>query len=100
MGSSRLVDYKSSGGKLLRLRLTEENGRIRSVQISGDFFLLPEDSLPRLEEMLEGVGLREAEVRTQVERFYETSRVQSLGVSSDDIVRALIQRKRMYQCLD
>ena len=93
MCSSRSVDYKSFGGKLLRVRLTEENGRITSVRISGDFFLLPEDSLPRLEEMLEGVLLREAEVRTQVERFYETSRAQGLGVSPDDFVRALISAK-------
>jgi len=37
----------------VRVRLREADGRIESAQISGDFFLIPEDSLPKLEMMLE-----------------------------------------------
>ena len=46
-------DYKAPGGKMLRVRLKEKDGRIESAKISGDFFLIPEESLSKLEKMLE-----------------------------------------------
>jgi hypothetical protein len=49
----RSADYKAPGGKLVRVRLKEEQGQIRSVKITGDFFLVPEESLGKLEKMLE-----------------------------------------------
>ena len=42
--------------------MTEEQGQIRSIEITGDFFLVPEESLGKLEKMLEDVPLREAEL--------------------------------------
>ena len=84
------ADYKASGGKLLRVRLKENRGRVESVQISGDFFLVPEDDLPRLEKMLIGAQLREEEIRLIVEGFFKTTIIQSLGVSPNDFVKALV----------
>src|SRR6266571_4065376 len=60
------ADYKAPGGKLLRVRLRETGGRIESAKISGDFFLIPEDSLAKLEKMLEDVPLREKELKLLV----------------------------------
>lgn len=93
MVSLRAVDYKVLGSKLIRARLEEENGVVKSVQISGDFFLIPENSLPQLEKMLEGVALQEADVRKQVDRFFEVSGAQSLGFSPDDLVKALVSAR-------
>ncbi len=90
MGSVRLADYKAPGGKLVRVRLREEAGEIRSVRISGDFFLIPEESLSKLEKVLEGTPLQESELRLLVERFFKATRAQGLGVSPDDFVRALL----------
>src|SRR5436189_1545085 len=42
-------DYKAPGGKMLRIRIREKDGRIESAKISGDFFLIPEESLSKLE---------------------------------------------------
>jgi len=93
LGSFRACDYKAAGGKLVRVRLMEEEGEVKSVQISGDFFLVPEDRFPTLEKMLEGTPLQEADLRKIIDRFFETSQVQSLGVSGDDFVRALLSAK-------
>lgn len=93
LGSFRACDYKAAGGKLVRVRLTEEEGKIKSVQISGDFFLIPEDSFSILEKMLEGAPLQEANLRKIVGRFFEMSQVQSLGVSGDDLVQALLSAR-------
>jgi lipoate-protein ligase A len=55
----RSADYKAPGGKLVRVRLKEEHGLIRSVRITGDFFLVPEESLGTLEKIMEDIPLGE-----------------------------------------
>ena len=87
------ADYKAPDGKLLRVRLKEKNERIDSVKISGDFFLIPEDSLPKLEKMLADVPLREEELKLLVDRFFRGTSAKGLGVSPDDFVKAILSAK-------
>ena len=95
MGATTLLsaDYKAPGGKLVRVRLTEADGRIESAKISGDFFLIPEDSLRKLEIMLEDVPMREKELKLLVDRFFRGTSAQGLGVSPDDFVKAILAAK-------
>lgn len=87
------ADYKAPGGKLLRVRLRQTGDRIDSVRISGDFFLIPEDSLPKLEKMLEDVPLREKELKLLVDRFFRGTSAKGLGVEPDDFVKAILSAK-------
>jgi len=87
------ADYKGPGGKLVRVRLTEEDGVIKTVQITGDFFLVPEESLGKIEEMLVDTPLKEREVRVLVDRFFRGTQAQGLGVSPDDLVNAMLSAK-------
>jgi lipoate---protein ligase len=90
----RSADYKAPGGKLVRIRLIEEDGRIQSVKITGDFFLIPEESIGKLEKMLADAPLREQELRLLVDRFYRATQAQGAGVASDDFVKALLATRR------
>ena len=90
MATLRSADYKAPEGKLVRVRLTEENGEILSLRLSGDFFLVPEENLGKLEKMLIGAPLREPELQMLVDRFFNATRVQSLGVTRVDLVKALL----------
>jgi lipoate---protein ligase len=87
------ADYKAPGGKMVRVRLTEKDGRIETLKISGDFFLVPEESLSKLEKMLVDTRLDERELRLLVDRFFRGSQAQGLGVSPDDFVKAILQTK-------
>jgi lipoate---protein ligase len=87
------ADYKAPGGKMVRVRLTEKDGRIESLKISGDFFLVPEESLSKLEKMLVDTRLDERELRLLVDRFFRGTQAQGLGVSPDDFVKAILQTK-------
>ena len=93
MEKLKSADYKAPGGKLVRVRLKEEQGQIRSVKITGDFFLIPEESLGKLEKMLEDAPLQEPELRLLVDRFFRGTRAQGLGVSPDDFVKAILSAK-------
>ena len=86
-------DYKAPGGKMLRVRIREKEGRIESAKISGDFFLIPEESLSKLEKMLEDARLDERELGLLVDRFFRGTRAQGLGVSPADFVRAILAAK-------
>ena len=86
-------DYKAPGGKLVRVRLTESDGRIQSAKISGDFFLIPEDSLSKFEKMLEDVRLEDNELKLLVDRFFRGTGAQGLGVTPDDFVKAILATK-------
>jgi hypothetical protein len=71
----------------------ENAGRIESAKISGDFFLIPEESLSKLEKMLEDARLDEKELKLLVDRFFRGTNAQGLGVSPDDFVKAILSTK-------
>lgn len=89
----RRSDYKGPGGKLIRIRLGEEREKIRSIKITGDFFLVPEESLEKLERMLVDSPLRESELRVLLDRFFQATKAQSIGASTDDFVKAILSTK-------
>jgi lipoate-protein ligase A len=47
-------EFKTPGGKLIAVELDVTDGKLRNVAVSGDFFLYPEEALPRLAAALEG----------------------------------------------
>lgn len=47
-------EYKIPGGKLVVVDLRVEGGRMRGVQVSGDFFLEPDTALDGINAALEG----------------------------------------------
>lgn len=48
-------EYKTPGGKLVVVDFDVIEGRLRNVQVSGDFFLYPEEEFAPLTTALEGV---------------------------------------------
>lgn len=48
-------EYKTPGGKLVIVDFDVIDGRLRNVEISGDFFLYPEEEFAPLTNALEGV---------------------------------------------
>ena len=87
------ADYKVSGGKLLRVRLTlttEETYRfISSIKLTGDFFIHPEDAIETLEDALTGIAYQEETIRNVVNTFYATG-VEVLGAAPEDLVHVIL----------
>lgn len=53
--AARHGEYKIPGGKLLVVDLCVERGRLRNVQLSGDFFLEPPETLDAINVALTGL---------------------------------------------
>ncbi len=95
LGKTLSADYKGPGGKMVRVRLTEQESVIQSIRITGDFFLVPEEGLGKLEKMLVDAPLREKDLRLLVDRFFRGTQSQGLGVTSEDFVKAIISAREI-----
>ncbi|MBU0953041.1 MAG: hypothetical protein KKA90_01300 [Nanoarchaeota archaeon] len=81
---------KIPGGKLLRVAADFGN-TITNVEITGDFFLYPEDGLPHLEASLIGVSLPidEHTVTKILDTVVKQHKLQLLGITPDAIAHCL-----------
>ena len=82
--------YKSPGG-LIRVTSEVKDGIIRDIMISGDFWFIPQESLPGLEEALTGLSLDEATLLRGIEGFYQENDIESPGTTPADFVKTILQ---------
>ncbi len=80
--------YKAEKG-LLRINLEVEEGTIKSAQITGDFFLIPETRLKDLERLLVGRKLSKGDIESAVAQFY-SSGIITPSVTEQDFVNAIL----------
>lgn len=78
--------YKAPGG-LIRAVVQVEEGIIRHVELSGDFFFYPAERLADLEVALVGVPVEEVE--QAVASFYTQQGIESPGVTATDFAQAV-----------
>jgi lipoate-protein ligase A len=81
--------FKAPGG-LIRVTAINEDGVLRDVHLSGDFFFYPAENLPKLESALNGISAQNEAVTQAIESFYAQNMVETPGVLPADFARALI----------
>lgn len=83
-------EYKEPGGKLIQVDFGIENERLAQVQISGDFFLYPEEALEAIVASVEGspVALSADERASMVGASIEPG-VEWLGASPNGLAIAI-----------
>lgn len=80
--------YKAPKG-LLRIEADLEDDILSGVRITGDFFMIPEEALPRLEKHLNGVKLDHDSILKAVDDFYKSG-VETPMLEKEDIVKAIL----------
>lgn len=90
MSMHGVATEKVPGGKLLRIKV-DYSDKIERVQITGDFFLHPEDKLLLIEESLRGLKTDEEEARIAdiVNNVVASSSIQLVGIDPQSIARTL-----------
>lgn len=83
-------EYKTPGGKLVVVDFETRDGKLTGVELSGDFFLYPEEALADLTGALEGlpVELSESEIAERV-RMAMPRDTELLGSSPEGIATAV-----------
>lgn len=83
-------EYKTPGGKLVVVDLQVDGGCLRNVEVSGDFFLYPEEALEAITAALQGisVGLDEQAIAARVREAIPPG-TEVLGTSAEGIAVAV-----------
>ena len=84
----RTAELKVKGGKLIRIRLLTKNKRIEKVEITGDFFLHPEETIDILEMALRGQML-DADLGKSISNILKENGALLLGASPEDIAKCI-----------
>lgn len=86
-GSSR---YKVPQGKLLEIRI-DYDSKIKRVEILGDFFLYPEESIIEIEKALEGTRIDDAEekISERIKEVVDSHGIEMIGINPEAIAKAV-----------
>ncbi len=81
---------KVAGGKLMSVKIVYDEF-IESVEIRGDFFIYPEESLPAIEKSICGHNVRDAEsaIAADIESLASKEGIEFVGISPEAIARAV-----------
>ncbi len=79
--------YKAEKG-LIRVSAEIEEGIIREIRITGDFFMLPERSVLLLEGLLRGKAFEESAISDALDAFYGSG-VETPCVTKEDFLKAI-----------
>lgn len=82
--------HKSKGG-LIRSFVKAENGMIKEITISGDFFLFPEEAVFKMIEQLRGVQAKREKIQRNIEEIYEKENIQSPGTAPSDFTESIMK---------
>lgn len=82
--------YKVEGGKMVKVTLTQSDGKIEWLRITGDFFLHPEDLIEEMERVLIGLPIEEGEISNSIEELIEKRNGAMVGVAPVDIARCIM----------
>jgi len=84
-------EYKVPGGKLLRAKVEAEDGKIRFLQLTGDFFMEPETDLEELEVRLIGSRAEPALIEVAVKEFFAGKKTMIAGAAPADFAYVINQ---------
>jgi len=82
--------HKSKGG-LIRSYVKTENGMIKDISISGDFFLFPEDAFFKMIQELKGIPAIREDIERKIREVYIKENIQSPGTLPADFAESIMK---------
>ncbi len=87
------IEHKPPSGKLLKVDATVERNVIKSIKITGDFFMHPEEAITLLEETLAGAPLDSDVLSDKLNTLCSKLNIHLIGLTVNDIVETLVKLK-------
>ncbi len=88
--STGKATYKVPHGKLITAKVTYETSMAR-VEITGDFFVHPEDGLSAIESSIEGIAANanEHDIAVAVQSAIDANNIQTIGIDAVSIAKVV-----------
>lgn len=83
------IDYKVPDGKLLRIDLQIQNGVVKEISITGDFFIHPETALTEIEEIIINNDINDVEEK--LNKYVRQKKVDLIGFNVADLIKVMRQ---------
>ncbi|MCS7135602.1 MAG: DUF116 domain-containing protein [Nitrososphaerota archaeon] len=85
------VDKKPGGVIRVSLNVDKDANVIKSVLVTGDFFIFPQRAILDLEAALKFVPVDADKIREIVHKVFEEKQVRALSITEDDIVELILE---------
>ena len=85
------LEYKAPGGKLLKLDINLTGNKISYIQITGDFFIHPEEAIIEIEKIL--TNARISSVRDILKDYVKNNSILFIGVNVNDLIQLINKAK-------
>ena len=82
--------YKIPGGKLVKVKLWVDAGKIKRITILGDFFLHPEETIQAIENALVGTELNVTSIESIISKVMSESNASLIGATPEDLVTTIM----------
>jgi len=92
-GDVNIVEVEYKAKKLIRITAELVGDEVRDLMLSGDFFMIPEDGLPKLESALNGAHLDRDGILKRVRAVYERDAIRTPGIGPEDFAEAMMKLK-------
>ena len=76
-------------GKLLKIFLEDEGGKISNIKITGDFFLYPEERIEELEVALRGTAVEKNALTVTIATFLQRNPATLFGLDQESLVTTI-----------
>ncbi len=85
--------YKVPEGKLLKIFIdyNEHNNSINEINITGDFFAYPEESIEILENELKNTFLKKEVLLTKIDTIIKKNNIEFIGLNSEGLVEGILR---------
>ncbi len=82
-----ICELKAKKG-LIRVSSQQEGGKIKSISITGDFMVFPEDVIWEMEKGLIGLDINEKSIKEAVKKYLSIAELK--GSTIDDFVEVIM----------
>ena len=85
--------YKVPKGKLLKIFMDydKKNNLINEINITGDFFAYPEESIEILENQLKNVSLKRNILFKKIESVINENKIEFIGLDVEGLVEGILR---------
>jgi len=84
--------YKVPHGKLLKISMdyNRETSTIDTLNITGDFFVYPEESIEKVEEQLVGTLLERNHLLKKIQSIIDQYHIECIGVDAEGLTEGIL----------
>lgn len=84
------AELKAPGGKLLKVECKVEDGILKEVRYTGDFFLVPEETIDQLEEYLRNTQATESIITQKIASFFNSKKISLIGLEPTHFIEVIM----------